>query len=345
MLLGVLCGLASWAFIRLLVVMEDGFPKLPGGVYVQNIVGMAIIGLMMVGLTRAFGHSYIDGVGYGVIQSVLENHMTAVGVLALLFVLKLIATTVSLGSGASGGIFSPSLYLGATLGAAFAGAVGFALPHSGLSAPSAAIVGMAAMVGAGTGGVMTAIVMIFEMTRDYAIIVPVIVAVAVAAGVRRALIGETIYTIKLRHRGHRIPKERHYNLYLLMQAQDVMERRFHLIEAGTPLKDALKGDVEDDLRAIVVERDGRIAGLVPPRSGLWREARIRPEALIDRFVEVPLAVCRDTDLLRLVLSRLKRRRASAAIVFHGAGRPRARDVVGVVTKRAIADAVIENFEV
>ncbi len=344
-LLGVLCGLASWAFIRLLVVMEDGFPKLPGGVYVQNIVGMAIIGLMMVGLTRAFGHSYIDGVGYGVIQSVLENHMTAVGVLALLFVLKLIATTVSLGSGASGGIFSPSLYLGATLGAAFAGAVGFALPHSGLSAPSAAIVGMAAMVGAGTGGVMTAIVMIFEMTRDYAIIVPVIVAVAVAAGVRRALIGETIYTIKLRHRGHRIPKERHYNLYLLMQAQDVMERRFHLIEAGTPLKDALKGDVEDDLRAIVVERDGRIAGLVPPRSGLWREARIRPEALIDRFVEVPLAVCRDTDLLRLVLSRLKRRRASAAIVFHGAGRPRARDVVGVVTKRAIADAVIENFEV
>ena len=90
--------------------------------------------------------------------------------------------------------------------------------------PSAAIVGMAAMVGAGTGGVMTAIVMVFEMTRDYAIIVPVIVAVAVAAGVRRALIPETIYTVKLRHRGHRIPKERHANLYLVQQAQDVMER-------------------------------------------------------------------------------------------------------------------------
>src|SRR5208282_4032413 len=143
----------------------------------------------------------------------------------------------------------------------------------------AAIVAMAAMVGAGTGGVMTAIIMVFEMTRDYAIIVPVIVAVAVAAGVRRALIGETIYTIKLRHRGHRIPKERHYNLYLVLQAQDVMERRFHLVEAGTPLKDALNDDVEDDLRAIVVERDGRIVGLVPPRSGLWQEARINPDAL------------------------------------------------------------------
>ena len=95
---------------------------------------------------------------------------------------------------------------------------------------------MAAMVGAGTGGVMTAIVMVFEMTRDYAIIVPVIVAVAVAAGIRRALIGETIYTVKLRHRGHRIPKERHINLYLVKQAQDIMERRFIVAKAGTTLK-------------------------------------------------------------------------------------------------------------
>jgi CIC family chloride channel protein len=76
---------------------------------------------------------------------------------------------------------------------------------------------------------------------------------------------------------------------------------------------------------------------------LWREARINPDALIDRFVEHPPAICRDTDLLSLVLARLKRHRAGAAIVFHGAGRPRAH--VGVVTKRAIADAVIENFEV
>ena len=101
-----------------------------------------------------------------------------------------------------------------------------------MTIPSAAIVGMAAMVGAGTGGVMTAIVMVFEMTRDYAIIVPVIVAVAVAAGVRRALINETIYTVKLRHRGHRIPKERHVNLYLVQQAQDVMERALHRRRGG-----------------------------------------------------------------------------------------------------------------
>ncbi|MGO4872484.1 MAG: chloride channel protein [Roseiarcus sp.] len=342
--LGVLCGVASWAFIRLLVIMEDGFPKLPGNAYTQNIVGMVIVGLMMVVLTHAFGHSYVDGVGYSVIQAILTMNMTTVGLLALLFVLKMFATTISLGSGASGGIFSPSLYLGATLGGGFAALAGAVLPHTGLTIPSAAIVGMAAMVGAGTGGVMTAIVMIFEMTRDYAIIVPVIVAVAVAAGVRRALIGETIYTIKLRHRGHRIPKERHINLYLVKQAQDIMERRFILAKAGTSLKETLAAEDTDDLRAIVVEREGRIVGLVPPRSGLWIESKNNPDMLLDRFVEPHVVVCRDADLLSLVFARLKRHRASAAIVFSGADRPRARDVVGVITKRAIADTVIESYE-
>jgi CIC family chloride channel protein len=343
-LLGVLCGVASWAFIRLLVVMEDGFPKLPGNAYTQNIMGMAAIGLMMVVLTRTFGHPYVDGVGYGVIQSTLDNKMTSAGLLALLFALKMLATTISLGCGASGGIFSPSLYLGATLGGAFALVVGTILPHAGLTAPSAAIVGMAAMVGAGTGGVMTAIIMVFEMTRDYAIIVPVIVAVAVAAGIRRTLIGETIYTIKLRHRGHRIPKERHINLYLVKQAQDIMERRFILAKAGTTLKEAMVAEDTDDLRAIIVEREGRIVGLIPPRSGLWLESQSNPNLLVERFVESRAVICRDVDLLSLVFTRLKRHRSGAAIVFTGVNRPRARDIVGVITKRAIADTVIDSYD-
>jgi chloride channel protein, CIC family len=342
-LLGALCGVAAWAFIRLLVFMEDGFPKLPGNIYTQNIIGMTLVGLMMVGLTNVFGHSYVDGVGYGAIQSILDKDMTATNLLVLLFALKLLATCISLGSGASGGIFSPSLYLGATLGAAFASLATLVLPNAGLTLPSAAIVGMAAMVGAGTGGVLTAIVMVFEMTRDYAIIVPVIVAVAVAAGVRRALIPETIYTIKLRHRGHRIPKERHVNLYLVQQAQDMMERRFILAKAGSTLRECMGKEDIDDLRAIIVEQEGRIVGLIPPRSGLWRESANNPGRLVDDFVEKRAVVCRDVDLLSLVLARLKRHRAGAAIVFKGEHRPRAADVVGVITKRAIADAVIDNY--
>jgi CIC family chloride channel protein len=343
-LLGLLCGIAAWAFIRLLVFMEEFFPKLPGNEYTQNAVGMLIIGLMMVGLTRAFGHSYIDGVGYSVIQAILDHKMTSVGILALLFAMKLIATTVSLGCGASGGIFSPSLYLGATLGAAFAAATSSILPLSGFSPSSAAIVGMAAVVGASTGGVMTAIVMVFEMTRDYAVIVPVIVAVALAAGVRRALVSETIYTVKLRHRGHRIPKERHINLYLVRQAQDIMERRFIIAKAGTTLKQAMATEHIEDALAIVVEREGRIVGLIPPRSGLWVKSQTDPDLLVERFVDSQLVICRDQDLLTLVFARLKRHRANAAIVFRGTSRPRSNDIVGIITKRVIADEVINSYD-
>ncbi len=342
--LGALCGAASWAFIRLLVFMEDGFPELPGNIYTQNIVGMALVGLMMIGCMHFFGHSYVDGVGYGVIQAILDQGMTATGLLVLLFVLKLLATTISLGCGASGGIFSPSLFMGATLGAAFASLATFVLPNAGLTLPSAAIVGMAAVVGASTGGVMTAIIMVFEMTRDYAIIVPVIVAVAVAAGVRRAFIAETIYTIKLRHRGHSIPKERYVNLYLVQQTQQVMERRFILAKAGSTLRECMGWEDIDDLRAIIVEHEGRIVGLVPPRSGIWRESVNNPDRPVEDFVEKRLVVCRDVDLLSLVLARLKRHGAGAAIVFTGTHRPRASDVVGVITKRAIADAVIDSYE-
>ena len=277
------------------------------------------------------------------IQSILDKDMTATNLLVLLFVLKLFATAISLGCGASGGIFSPSLYLGATLGAAFASLAALVLPNAGLTLPSAAIVGMAAMVGAGTGGVMTAIIMVFEMTRDYAIIVPVIVAVAVAAGVRRALIPETIYTIKLRHRGHRIPKERHVNLYLVQQAQDIMERRFILAKAGSTLRECIGWEDVDDLRAMIVEHEGRIVGLIPPRSGIWRESVNNPDRPVDDFVEKRAVVCRDVDLLSLVLARLRRHRAGDAIVFKGERRPRAADIVGVITKRAIADAVIDNY--
>ena len=99
----------------------------------------------------------------------------------------------------------------------------------------------------------------------------------------------------------------------------------------------------DDLRAMIIAREGSIVGLIPPRSGLWRESVNNPDRLVDDFVEKLLVVCRDVDLLSVALARLKRHKAGAAIVFHGSRRPRAADVVGVITKRAIADAVINEY--
>jgi CIC family chloride channel protein len=109
------------------------------------------------------------------------------------------------------------------------------------------------------------------------------------------------------------------------------------------LQESMRREDVDDLRAIIVARQGKIVGLVPPRSGLWRESISNADQLVDDFVEKDLVVCRDVDLLSLVLARLRRHRSGAALVFRGNRRPRVEDVVGVITKRAIADAVIDNY--
>jgi CIC family chloride channel protein len=123
-----------------------------------------------------------------------------------------------------------------------------------------------------------------------------------------------------------------------------MERHFIVSEAGTALKEAVLPEDIDDVRAIVVAREGRIVGLIPPRSGLWLEARSNPDVRIEGYVEAQLVICREDDLLSVVFARLRRHRAGAAIVFRGTSRPRVNDVVGIITKRAIADEVIHSYQ-
>ena len=339
--LGLACGLAAWSFVRGLAFLEDWFPALPGNAYTQVALGMAVIGAMMVGFTALYGHPFVNGVGYGLIQAVLDGRMLLPWLLILLFAAKLLATSVSLGCGASGGVFSPLLFMGASLGGGV-GALAHGVLHTQLSPSACAIIGMASMVGAGTGGVMTAIVMIFEMTRDYAIIVPVILAVALAAGVRRALVRDTIYTIKLRHRGHQVPQDRHANLYLVQQASQIMEKRFVMVESGATLLQALQNFQTDQtlMPPIVIKRGGRIVGIVPPRSGLWAKALGDPALTIDDFAERDVLLARETDLLSRVFERMKRHQKEAAVVVAGQGVPRAEDIRGVITKRSIADAII-----
>jgi CIC family chloride channel protein len=225
-LLGVIAGIAAAGFVRGLHLLEDWFELIPGN-YARHMFGMLLVGLLMYGLYRRFGHYFVEGVGYATIQVILTGGLaSSVSLLALLFVCKLLATSLSLGSGSSGGIFSPSLFMGATLGGAFAGLLSLAFPALSLNLPAFAMVGMGAMVGGGTGAAMTAVTMIFEMTRDYGIVLPMILAVATALGTRRLVSRESIYTMKLARRGHDIPKALHANMFLVRRAKEVMLRDF-----------------------------------------------------------------------------------------------------------------------
>jgi len=230
---------------------------------------MLLVGVLIYMLMRRFGHYYVEGVGYSTVQAILQGQLNGAGFLFLLFVCKLLATSLSLGSGSSGGIFSPSLFMGATIGGAFASALlalGVPLP---ISVPSFARVGMGAMVGGGTGAVMTAVVMIFEMTRDYGIVMPMIVAVAMSVGVRRVLTVENIYTLKLYRRGHVIPKAMHANMFLVRRAREVMDTNIVVAEADTTFDAFLRRpDNAGRMRHIVVTERNRILGVLRVNTAL-----------------------------------------------------------------------------
>jgi CIC family chloride channel protein len=201
-MLGVLMGIVSVAFIRGIYSTEDLFDAIPGNYYTRHVLGMACVGAMMVLLQQTVGNYYVQGVGYATILDVLLGNLTNPWFLLLLMVLKLVATNLSLGSGASGGVFSPALFVGATGGAAFGHFCLFLMPEISVGIPTFAVAGMGATIGGTTGAVLTGIVMITEMTQDHSAILPLLISGSIAYAVRKMLMDESIYTMKLLARGH-----------------------------------------------------------------------------------------------------------------------------------------------
>lgn len=344
--LGAITGVAAAGFVHGLHWFEDIFDKIRGR-YVRHVVGMLLLGLLMYALFKAYGQYFVDGVGYGTVQAILTGQMSAFWLLAILFLAKLVATSLSLGAGSSGGIFSPSLFMGATLGGAFASILnhlGFPIP---LSVPAFAMVGMGAMVGGGTGAVMTAVVMIFEMTLSYDIIMPMIVAVAMSVGVRRALSVENIYTLKLVRRGQAIPKVRHANMFLVRRARDVMDPDVLVLPREASFDDLLREHgAEGRMRHVVVTDGGRLYGVIRVNTGLRRGlAGAETKVTLGDVASRNFTVVAEDDIAFDVINRMWRKDAIMAVVIRGHGEPRAEDVSGVITKEHVADSVANSVKI
>ncbi|MFL5265344.1 MAG: chloride channel protein [Stellaceae bacterium] len=344
--LGVITGLAATAFIRGLHLLEDLFDRIAQP-YARHILGMLLVGILIYALHVGFGHYYVGGVGYATVQAIIFGQLTAASLLALLFVGKLFATTVSLGSGASGGIFSPSLYMGATIGGAFASALAALHVPLDINVPAFAMVGMAAMVGGGTGAAMTAVTMIFEMTRDYNIVLPMIIAVGFSLGVRRLLSPENIYTLKLARRGHLVPKALHANMFLVRRASEVMETDILVLPADTPFDEFLsRPDHGGRMRHVIITRNNRIFGVVRVNTGLRRGLEgIHIGITLGDVARPNFTIVREDDVAFEGIQRIWRKRAVMAVVVHGRGVPRPANIAGVITKENVADSVAASVQI
>jgi CIC family chloride channel protein len=345
-LLGVVVGVAATILIRGLHFLEDVFDKIRQP-YLRHMLGMFLVGLLIYGLQQKFGHYFVEGVGYATVESILSGELAAPALLLLLFACKLFATSTSLGSGASGGVFSPSLYLGATVGGAFAAILNSLYPPLALHVPSFAMVGMGAMVGSGTGAAMMAVTMVFEMTRNYDIVLPMILAVAVSIGIRRVMSSENIYTLKLFRRGHVIPKARHANMFLVRHAGDVMDRDIIVAPADSGFDELLeRPDNGGRLRHVVVTDGEQIFGVLRVNTALRpTSAGIQPGVPLRTLASRNFAIVHVDDVVFDVIRRVWHQGATMALVVRGRGIPRPHDVLGVITKEHVADSVASSIEV
>ncbi|MBI2393518.1 MAG: chloride channel protein [Deltaproteobacteria bacterium] len=197
LLLGVAAGLVGVAFVRMLGAGERAFARLPVARPLRPAIGGAIVGVIACALPTVTGN------GYEAIALILAGKV-GVALLAILVIAKAIATTSSVGSGSPGGVFTPSLFLGAALGAMVASALARFWPALPVGpAGGYALVGMAAVVAATTHAPLMSAVLVFELSGDYAIVLPLLVATSAATAVARELMPSSIYMQELERKGVR----------------------------------------------------------------------------------------------------------------------------------------------
>jgi len=344
-LLGILIGFVSILYIRSIYRTEDLFTSRFSNPYLRHAVGMGLVGVAMYLLLRTTGHYAIEGIGYAVIQDILSGRGPGMAMLLLLFGLKLMATSLTLGSGASGGIFSPALFFGATVGAAFGGALSSLLPGLGIHPLAFAIAGMAAAVGGATGAAMTAIVMIFEMTLDYSIILPITVAVALAYGIRAHWIKESIYTLKLTRRGHTLPDALRSNAHTNRPIREATTGA--LVELSTTMPEPeLQKALEEhpDATHVVVFAGDRAVGIASRDLLHRRRTAQGQETDLAALCDQNWVCAREDQSMSDVLTALRRAGARYALVTADGAPPTYHGRFALTSLEDIAKVIGQHLE-
>ena len=226
--LGLFCALVGITFTKTLYRIEDLFDEIKFPEYLKGIIGGLFLGVASLVFPQ------ILGVGYGAIDMALMQQM-AWWLLLVLVPAKILATSITIGSGGSGGIFAPSLFLGAMAGGVFGAVVHQLFPNITASPGAYSIVGMGAVVAATTHGPLAAILILFEMTGDYKIILPLMLSCIIAAIASGQLLRDSIYTLKLARRGIDIKEGKEVNVLKSMFVKDVMNPNVETIPEALPL--------------------------------------------------------------------------------------------------------------
>lgn len=228
--LGVLGAGVALFYIKVLYFFEDLFDGWKFPAYLKPAVGGLLLGVLGFFVPQVFG------TGFETIAETLHGNIT-LSLLAILVIAKIIATSFTLGSGASGGVFAPALFIGAVLGGAYGKVVGMVFPGMTESSGAYAMVGMAAVFAGSARAPITAIIILFEMTQDYRMILPLMFATVVSTALAQMVEPESIYTLKLKRKGLDVRARKDENLMRAILVEEAMTPTAELttVTPETPL--------------------------------------------------------------------------------------------------------------
>jgi CIC family chloride channel protein len=255
--LGVLATGVGLGFVRVLYAGEDIADRLwkSQPEWLRPAVGGVLLGLLLLAVPEMYG------VGYPVLQLAVAGHYVILALLGLLAA-KILATSLTMWIGGSGGVFAPSLFMGAMLGSAYGAIAHDLLPGLALAAGAYGLVGMGAVFASCARAPITAVLIIFELTGDYRIILPLMFAVVVATTLSNALTPDTIYTLKLRRRGIDIDAPQ-APLMSRIKVGEAMGELPRPLAPKQPLRDVLRRFTAERTDALpVIDHRGTLLGVI-----------------------------------------------------------------------------------
>ncbi len=325
LVLGLLAGPISALYVRLLYVMQDLF----NGWNVSQLIKTASAGLA-VGVVGIF-LPQIFGVGYETIGEVLNQNDLGVWLLVALLLAKVILTPVSMGGGFFGGVFAPSLFIGAMLGGAFGSIAAILFPNQGITPAAFALVGMAAVLAGSVHAPLTAVILLFEMTNDYHIILPLMFAVAVSLLISQRIQEDSVYAMGLARHGIRLDRGRDVEVMSAITVRDAMQVESETLPESMGLTQAAEILAKTRHHGLpVVNRDGFLTGILTVQDIEHATGTTVGDACT-REVEVAFA----DESLNQALRRMSRRDVGRLPVV---SRENPRQLLGVLRRADVIHA-------
>ncbi len=335
--LGIVMAFASVGFSRLLYLSEDLWDEVKFPEYLKPVLGGLLLGVVGILSPKIGGFPRVFGVGYDSITKALFGEM----VLKLtfgLFVLKLLATIITLGSGGSGGIFAPSLFMGAMLGEAFGQIANQIFPAVTAPPGAYALVGMSAFFTGAAHAPLTSILILFELTGNYQIILPLMLATVTSTMISRALSTESIYTLKLTRRGVHLQEGKDIDVMQTITVGEAMSTDMDVVSPDLSLGELAQEFERSHHHGFpVVDDQGFLVGIVTIQdldraleSGAGDDSTVRDIATCQNLV-----IAYDDEPMWTALRSLGTRDVGRLPVVK---RGTERELVGVVRRKDIIQA-------